>query len=279
MNYKLDPIDFIYYSQFIINVLRSKEYFERNHTKVIQLLHLQFDNAFQQRLKDPLKLAILFHNFISIYIITCKSINEAPRIDLVQRFIYEQSFPYFEKLVSIDTNRKHIKNYLNSFLNIFVNIVELNTLKCFNLKCVRCMDKKIDENYLQFQDNNVFVCKGCSCSNLYEYIEGVIFDENIYLEFIIQDLNMVNNLFNAIPYIINKRRKIQYIYYKKVAEFLKHVCIYIYSYNVPKSVIGIYNNLQKEVENYVLNLDTKTKTNKDFLSFPMIIKIQKKEIS
>jgi hypothetical protein len=254
LNQKLSTLELIYSYHFIIFILRSKDYFNRVHSKVLQLFKLEFDSAFKKTpLIDDLKFAILFHNFMSMYIIACKSLDRSPQLSLIQKFIYEQSYPLLEKLFISDFPHIQIKNYLNSIFNILINIVELDILKCFNLICVRCMKTEIDENYLLYQDDNVFNCRICSHVNLFEYIKGAEFEIDLYLDFIDQNIVFIDNFFDGVYSILSRYRikEIILMFYKKLAEFLKYLNIYFNCYDLSSTAYNIYVKLCDEIQSFI----------------------------
>jgi len=254
LNQKLSTLELIYSYHFIIFILRSIDYFDKIHSKVLQLFKLEFVSAFiKTPLIDDLKFAILFHNFMSMYIIACKSLDRSPQLIFIQKFIYEQSYPLLEKLFISEFPHIQIKNYLNSILNILVNIVELDILKCFNLICVRCMKTEIDENYLLYQDDNVFNCRSCSHVNLFEYIKGADFEIDVYLEFINANMVYIENFLKGLNSIIGKYKvkEIELIFYKKLAEFLKYLNIYSNCYDLSSTVYDIYLKLCDQIQSFI----------------------------
>ncbi len=133
------------------------------------------------------------------------------------------------------------------------NIVELDILKCFNLICVRCMKTEIDENYLLYQDDNVFNCRICSHVNLFEYIKGAEFEIDLYLDFIDQNIVFIDNFFDGVYSIVSRYRikEIILMFYKKLAEFLKYLNIYFNCYDLSSTAYNIYVKLCDEIQSFI----------------------------
>jgi len=219
--------------------------------EVLDLIYtLNLFEYFEKNIEKTPKIYIYENRFILVDVLLTDIIEKILNQKLST---LELIYSLLEKLFISEFPHIQIKNYLNSILNILVNIVELDILKCFNLICVRCMKTEIDENYLLYQDDNVFNCRSCSHVNLFEYIKGADFEIDVYLEFINANMVYIENFLKGLNSIIGKYKvkEIELIFYKKLAEFLKYLNIYSNCYDLSSTVYDIYLKLCDQIQSFI----------------------------
>ena len=250
-----DTLDFIHLIHFLNTIMHSDENFKKNISTISDLLNVKFDNLFMTTFKNvnnQVKISILFHNFISLFIISMKKFDSPIDLDYIQIFLNEQSISLLNIFLSKQLDDSFIMNYIISLINILENITAWHTLKCFNLLCIRCFDCEINENFLCYEEKNIFMCNKCFLMNLYESQIISNYNIKIYLEFIVQKFDIRNFIELILNKIIKNDNK--FLIYEKLSKIIKELRLYLDFYSTNEELLtdarNLYEELFKEIESF-----------------------------